>query len=314
MDIISRDIAYELPEGFNVDAYIPKVTVFIAAIAMMAVVVAAILLIVYVRKHQKHYFMVFLGGIVTYVLFYFFVVNTVANAVFLIPGLSEQTNNKVLLVVIPTVLSVIFAVFGRMLMLKVFSGVMKVFSRDMNGVGNQLGFGLGIMFTEGLVAVANIFMMLVSSITIDATGITAILESATSQEEFLSVCDAISEIINYNPFLYLSNSITVIGYMFFHVAISVPLYAFMQKKVGAGYFMMIIGCYGVMELAKYMNNQGLVNSAVVLLITVLAVAVVVVFSLRAYNMHFKQEEDDRKAAEAAAKKKKMPKFDNLSKL
>jgi len=278
----------------------------VSCVMMLAAIVG---IIFYVRKKRKGAGFSILGGIMIYLLFFYMAVNSVTNMVFSYP-LRGLADNKMAIVFIAALLGSAIPVGGRILSLYVFK-------QRYNSVGDRLYFGLGMMITEGVISIMNMFLLVVSCYTINSTGAATLLDVPQSTGETLMT--TIETMLSYTPVYIISTLIISVSYMCFHVALTLPLLGAYTKRISGWWFAFCFGSYFVLELLRYLTSNKFMPILASAIITALIAAVTVYIAIRMYNKVFKDDEDPiakKKEAEEAAVKKSshIPRFDNLKDL
>lgn len=302
---ILRDLQYELPADFDLSAQVPRNTIMGAIIGIIAILAMAIILTVYIRKRQKGGIFDIIVGVAVYMIFFYFVTNTVANLLF---GtiLKSFVDVKPVLITVIALTTTLVPMFGRLLSLKLMG-------KNMNTAADAYTVGMGIMLTEGFLYMVDLLMVIVSCNTINKMGLESILSNATSQDEFTSTLTSLTEMINYRASDFIYMSVIAIALMVFHVGVTSLIFAAYQKKEGKRLYIFSFATYFVIQLIGAMANYDVIPDGVKALITALVAALVAYIGLKVYNIHYKNEEP-REKARIEKENTKMPKFDNLSKL
>lgn len=302
---ILRDLQYELPADFNLSAQVPRNTIMGAIIGIVAILAMAIILTVYIRKRQKGGIFDIIVGVAVYMIFFYFVTNTVANLLF---GtiLKSFVDVKPVLITVIALTTTLVPMFGRLLSLKLMG-------KNMNTAADAYTVGMGIMLTEGFLYMVDLLMVIVSCNTINKMGLESILSNATSQDEFTSTLTSLTEMINYRASDFIYMSVIAIALMVFHVGVTSLIFAAYQKKEGKRLYIFSFATYFIIQLIGAMANYDVIPDGAKALITALVAALVAYIGLKVYNIHYKNEEP-REKARIEKENTKMPKFDNLSKL
>lgn len=302
---ILRDLQYELPADFDLSAQVPRNTIMGAIIGIIAILAMAIILTVYIRKRQKGGIFDIIVGVAVYMIFFYFVTNTVANLLF---GtiLKSFVDVKPVLITVIALTTTLVPMFGRLLSLKLMG-------KNMNTAADAYTVGMGIMLTEGFLYMVDLLMVIVSCNTINKMGLESILSNATSQDEFTSTLTSLTEMINYRASDFIYMSVIAIALMVFHVGVTSLIFAAYQKKEGKRLYIFSFATYFIIQLIGAMANYDVIPDGVKALITALVAALVAYIGLKVYNIHYKNEEP-REKARIEKENTKMPKFDNLSKL
>ena len=302
---ILRDLQYELPADFDLSAQVPRNTIMGAIIGIIAILAMAIILTVYIRKRQKGGIFDIIVGVAVYMIFFYFVTNTVANLLF---GtiLKSFVDVKPVLITVIALTTTLVPMFGRLLSLKLMG-------KNMNTAADAYTVGMGIMLTEGFLYMVDLLMVIVSCNTINKMGLESILSNATSQDEFTSTLTSLTEMINYRASDFLYMSVIAIALMVFHVGVTSLIFAAYQKKEGKRLYIFSFVTYFIIQLIGAMANYDVIPDGAKALITALVAALVAYIGLKVYNIHYKNEEP-REKARIEKENTKMPKFDNLSKL
>lgn len=302
---ILRDLQYELPADFDLSAQVPRNTIMGAIIGIVAILAMAIILTVYIRKRQKGGIFDIIVGVAVYMIFFYFVTNTVANLLF---GtiLKSFVDVKPVLITVIALTTTLVPMFGRLLSLKLMG-------KNMNTAADAYTVGMGIMLTEGFLYMVDLLMVIVSCNTINKMGLESILSNATSQDEFTSTLNSLTEMINYRASDFIYMSVIAIALMVFHVGVTSLIFAAYQKKEGKRLYIFSFATYFVIQLIGAMANYDVIPDGAKALITALVAALVAYIGLKVYNIHYKNEEP-REKARIEKENTKMPKFDNLSKL
>lgn len=302
---ILRDLQYELPADFDLSAQVPRNTIMGAIIGIVAILAMAIILTVYIRKRQKGGIFDIIVGVAVYMIFFYFVTNTVANLLF---GtiLKSFVDVKPVLITVIALTTTLVPMFGRLLSLKLMG-------KNMNTAADAYTVGMGIMLTEGFLYMVDLLMVIVSCNTINKMGLESILSNATSQDEFTSTLTSLTEMINYRASDFIYMSVIAIALMVFHVGVTSLIFAAYQKKEGKRLYIFSFATYFIIQLIGAMANYDVIPDGAKALITALVAALVAYIGLKVYNIHYKNEEP-REKARIEKENTKMPKFDNLSKL
>ena len=302
---ILRDLQYELPADFDLSAQVPRNTIMGAIIGIIAILAMAIILTVYIRKRQKGGIFDIIVGVAVYMIFFYFVTNTVANLLF---GtiLKSFVDVKPVLITVIALTTTLVPMFGRLLSLKLMG-------KNMNTAADAYTVGMGIMLTEGFLYMVDLLMVIVSCNTINKMGLESILSNATSQDEFTSTLTSLTEMINYRASDFVYMSVIAIALMVFHVGVTSLIFAAYQKKEGKRLYIFSFATYFIIQLIGAMANYDVIPDGAKALITALVAALVAYIGLKVYNIHYKNEEP-REKARIEKENTKMPKFDNLSKL
>ncbi len=302
---ILRDLQYELPADFDLSAQVPRNTIMGAIIGIIAILAMAIILTVYIRKRQKGGIFDIIVGVAVYMIFFYFVTNTVANLLF---GtiLKSFVDVKPVLITVIALTTTLVPMFGRLLSLKLMG-------KNMNTAADAYTVGMGIMLTEGFLYMVDLLMVIVSCNTINKMGLESILSNATSQDEFTSTLTSLTEMINYRASDFIYMSVIAIALMVFHVGVTSLIFAAYQKKEGKRLYIFSFATYFIIQLIGAMANYDVIPDGAKALITALVAALVAYIGLKVYNIHYKNEEP-REKARIEKENTKMPKFDNLSKL
>ena len=302
---ILRDLQYELPADFDLSAQVPRNTIMGAIIGIIAILAMAIILTVYIRKRQKGGIFDIIVGVAVYMIFFYFVTNTVANLLF---GtiLKSFVDVKPGLITVIALTTTLVPMFGRLLSLKLMG-------KNMNTAADAYTVGMGIMLTEGFLYMVDLLMVIVSCNTINKMGLESILSNATSQDEFTSTLTSLTEMINYRASDFIYMSVIAIALMVFHVGVTSLIFAAYQKKEGKRLYIFSFATYFIIQLIGAMANYDVIPDGAKALITALVAALVAYIGLKVYNIHYKNEEP-REKARIEKENTKMPKFDNLSKL
>lgn len=302
---ILRDLQYELPADFDLSAQVPRNTIMGAIIGIIAILAMAIILTVYIRKRQKGGIFDIIVGVAMYMIFFYFVTNTVANLLF---GtiLKSFVDVKPVLITVIALTTTLVPMFGRLLSLKLMG-------KNMNTAADAYTVGMGIMLTEGFLYMVDLLMVIVSCNTINKMGLESILSNATSQDEFTSTLTSLTEMINYRASDFIYMSVIAIALMVFHVGVTSLIFAAYQKKEGKRLYIFSFATYFIIQLIGAMANYDVIPDGAKALITALVAALVAYIGLKVYNIHYKNEEP-REKARIEKENTKMPKFDNLSKL
>ena len=302
---ILRDLQYELPADFDLSAQVPRNTIMGAIIGIIAILAMAIILTVYIRKRQKGGIFDIIVGVAVYIIFFYFVTNTVANLLF---GtiLKSFVDVKPVLITVIALTTTLVPMFGRLLSLKLMG-------KNMNTAADAYTVGMGIMLTEGFLYMVDLLMVIVSCNTINKMGLESILSNATSQDEFTSTLTSLTEMLNYRASDFIYMSVIAIALMVFHVGVTSLIFAAYQKKEGKRLYIFSFATYFIIQLIGAMANYDVIPDGAKALITALVAALVAYIGLKVYNIHYKNEEP-REKARIEKENTKMPKFDNLSKL
>lgn len=302
---ILRDLQYELPADFDLSAQVPRNTIMGAIIGIVAILAMAIILTVYIRKRQKGGIFDIIVGVAIYMIFFYFASNTVANLLF---GtiLKSFVDVKPVLITVIALTTTLVPMFGRLLSLKLMG-------KNMNTAADAYTVGMGIMLTEGFLYMVDLLMVIVSCNTINKMGLESILSNATSQDEFTSTLNSLTEMINYRASDFIYMSVIAIALMVFHVGVTSLIFAAYQKKEGKRLYIFSFATYFIIQLIGAMANYDVIPDGAKALITALVAALVAYIGLKVYNIHYKNEEP-REKARIEKENTKMPKFDNLSKL
>lgn len=302
---ILRDLQYELPADFDLSAQVPRNTIMGAIIGIVAILAMAIILTVYIRKRQKGGIFDIIVGVAVYMIFFYFVTNTVANLLF---GtiLKSFVDVKPVLITVIALTTTLVPMFGRLLSLKLMG-------KNMNTAADAYTVGMGIMLTEGFLYMVDLLMVIVSCNTINKMGLESILSNATSQDEFTSTLTSLTEMINYRASDFIYMSVIAIALMVFHVGVTSLIFAAYQKKEGKRLYIFSFVTYFIIQLIGAMANYDVIPDGAKALITAIVAALVAYIGLKVYNIHYKNEEP-REKARIEKENTKMPKFDNLSKL
>lgn len=302
---ILRDLQYELPADFDLSAQVPRNAIMGAIIGIVAILAMAIILTVYIRKRQKGGIFDIIVGVAVYMIFFYFASNTVANLLF---GtiLKSFVDVKPVLITVIALTTTLVPMFGRLLSLKLMG-------KNMNTAADAYTVGMGIMLTEGFLYMVDLLMVIVSCNTINKMGLESILSNATSQDEFISTLNSLTEMINYRASDFLYMSVIAIALMVFHVGVTSLIFAAYQKKEGKRLYIFSFVTYFIIQLIGAMANYDVIPDGAKALITALVAALVAYIGLKVYNIHYKNEEP-REKARIEKENTKMPKFDNLSKL
>lgn len=302
---ILRDLQYELPADFDLSAQVPRNTIMGAIIGIVAILAMAIILTVYIRKRQKGGIFDIIVGVAVYMIFFYFASNTVANLLF---GtiLKSFVDVKPVLITVIALTTTLVPMFGRLLSLKLMG-------KNMNTAADAYTVGMGIMLTEGFLYMVDLLMVIVSCNTINKMGLESILSNATSQDEFTSTLNSLTEMINYRASDFIYMSVIAIALMVFHVGVTSLIFAAYQKKEGKRLYIFSFATYFIIQLIGAMANYDVIPDGAKALITALVAALVAYIGLKVYNIHYKNEEP-REKARIEKENTKMPKFDNLSKL
>ena len=302
---ILRDLQYELPADFDLSAQVPRNTIMGAIIGIIAILAMAIILTVYIRKRQKGGIFDIIVGVAVYMIFFYFVTNTVANLLF---GtiLKSFVDVKPVLITVIALTTTLVPMFGRLLSLKLMG-------KNMNTAADAYTVGMGIMLTEAFLYMVDLLMVMVSCNTINKMGLESILSNATSQDEFTSTLTSLTEMINYRASDFIYMSVIAIALMVFHVGVTSLIFAAYQKKEGKRLYIFSFATYFIIQLIGAMANYDVIPDGAKALITALVAALVAYIGLKVYNIHYKNEEP-REKARIEKENTKMPKFDNLSKL
>lgn len=302
---ILRDLQYELPADFDLSAQVPRNTIMGAIIGIIAILAMAIILTVYIRKRQKGGIFDIIVGVAVYMIFFYFVTNTVANLLF---GtiLKSFVDVKPVLITVIALTTTLVPMFGRLLSLKLMG-------KNMNTAADAYTVGMGIMLTEGFLYMVDLLMVIVSCNTINKMGLESILSNAISQDEFTSTLNSLTEMINYRASDFIYMSVIAIALMVFHVGVTSLIFAAYQKKEGKRLYIFSFATYFIIQLIGAMANYDVIPDGAKALITALVAALVAYIGLKVYNIHYKNEEP-REKARIEKENTKMPKFDNLSKL
>ncbi len=278
----------------------------VSCVLMLAAIVG---IIFYVRKKRRGAGFSILGGIMIYLLFFYMAVNSVTNMAFSYP-LRGLADNKMAITFIAAFLGSAIPVGGRILSLYVFK-------QRYSSVGDRLYFGLGMMITEGVISIMNMFLLVVSCYTINSTGAATLLDVPQSTGETLM--STIETMLSYTPVYIISTLVISISYMCFHVALTLPLLGAYTKRISGWWFAFCFGSYFVLELLRYLTSSKFMPIFASAMITALIVAVTVYIAIRMYNKVFKDDEDPiaqkkEKEEEAVKQSKHIPRFDNLKDL
>lgn len=311
---ILRDLQYELPADFDLSAQVPRNTIMGAIIGIVAILAMAIILTVYIRKRQKGGIFDIIVGVAVYMIFFYFASSIVANIIYAIFRMivvklsfpDSFVNAVPIRIVIIALVTTLVPMFGRLLSLKLMG-------KNMNTAADAYTVGMGIMLTEGFLYMANLIMVIVSCNTINKMGLESILSNASSQVEFTSTLNSLTEMINYRASGFLYMSVIAIALMVFHVGVTSLIFAAYQKKEGERLYVFSFVTYFIIQLIGAMANYDVIPEGAKALITALVAAFVAYIGLKVYNIHYKNEEP-REKARIEKEKTKMPKFDNLSKL
>ena len=311
---ILRELKYELPADFDLSAQVPRNTIMGAIIGIVAILAMAIILTVYIRKRQKGGIFDIIVGVAVYMIFFYFASSIVANIIYAIFRMivvklsfpDSFVNAVPIRIVIIALVTTLVPMFGRLLSLKLMG-------KNMNTAADAYTVGMGIMLTEGFLYMANLIMVIVSCNTINKMGLESILSNATSQDEFTSTLNSLTEMINYRASDFLYMSVIAIALMVFHVGVTSLIFAAYQKKEGERLYIFSFVTYFIIQLIGAMANYDVIPEGAKALITALVAALVAYIGLKVYNIHYKNEEP-REKARIEKEKTKMPKFDNLSKL
>lgn len=311
---ILRELKYELPADFDLSAQVPRNTIMGAIIGIVAILAMAIILTVYIRKRQKGGIFDIIVGVAVYMIFFYFASSIVANIIYAIFRMivvklsfpDSFVNAVPIRIVIIALVTTLVPMFGRLLSLKLMG-------KNMNTAADAYTVGMGIMLTEGFLYMANLIMVIVSCNTINKMGLESILSNASSQVEFTSTLNSLTEMINYRASGFLYMSVIAIALMVFHVGVTSLIFAAYQKKEGERLYVFSFVTYFIIQLIGAMANYDVIPEGAKALITALVAAFVAYIGLKVYNIHYKNEEP-REKARIEKEKTKMPKFDNLSKL
>ncbi len=282
------------------DAYVPKVSLMMTIISMIAILIAMVLIIVFVRKRQKGAVSGFFGGMATYLVFNYFAVNTLTNLTAMV------IKNKVLISITAGIIAGLVIVFGRLLTTKAFYIRYKT-------IADILAFGVGIMAVKAIVAAIPFFTTFIACSTLDSSGVEALLSTEMSADDITAMLKTVEEMVNYNYLELAMTAFTAIITMIYFVALTVPLLAAYQNKVKKLWYGISTFATAVIMMFYYMYVVGVLNGMSQLILTALVAVPMIYLCIKMYSIHYKSEEykEQQKAANAA---KKMPKFDNLSKL
>lgn len=306
MNLINRELKFPVPEGFDINAKVQTSSIVWAIISLVFIAVVLIALFTVTRYRQKGSWMGVFGGVAIYFVFYYAAVKIVMFPVSIIGSKGLMP----LYIILAALTAAAVPILGRM-----FS--MKFFRANVKNVADALSFGIGVMATEGIASVVNLFMAVVSSNTLNKTGIERILtENVETKEQFDGLVDSINAILSYDSKIYIVMGIMTVSFMVFHLAASITVYAAFTDKVPKSWYMITISAYFGMQLFKYMAGFGMIDSIVEAAANVIIVGIFVYLVLRIYREFYKDEEFayQKQKKEEEEKKKKIPRFENLNKL
>lgn len=310
--IVNRSTEFTLPDELQyiLNATVSRTAATVAIVSMLLVFTALVVFIVLIRKKQKGPMFGIFGGAATYLIFYYFASNTIVNLLFMIPVLKANVEVKALVIPISAVINALIPVLGRIL-------TMKVFAFRCTKVGDQLSFGIGIMATEAVVVIANLFLNIIVYTSLAKTGIAEMLSGAETQEAYLEMAKEVDDMLSYDPMLFFLQAIRTISYMIFHVALTIPLFAAFQNKVSKAWYAGSFGAYLVLNVLRFLRSYGILPETVEAVITMLFTAA---FSYVVYVMYKKLYKDEERAGRkeepvkngsiSGAAKKRMPKYIN----
>lgn len=324
----------KLPEGFDLEAIVPRATIATSIVALVLMLGAIIALFFIVWKKQKGTLFGLLGGICAYVMFFNMGVSAVGT-ILSVTLLRAIPDSVILSSFIAGIIFGTIPILGRMLLMKLFNANMKY-------VRDGLSHGVGIMGSEGALGVINFFGAMITGNTVNATGVKQLLNNALTDakipmadiSEFFSfkaitvpesvaksvgqLADVITETVTYNPSTYIFIMLTTIGFMVFHIASSVPLYAAYKNDEPKYWYGITMGVFTVINIIKVLNGNGTIPYVLGVILVILVVAGYSYFALKMYNKHYKDEKPvdptPMRRGNAPTEKKKMPKFENLSNL
>lgn len=305
-------IAFEMPEGYDLTATVPRTAILTAIISLVAIIAVIIVLFAFVKKKAKITLAGILAGIGTYALFYYMAINGIVNVLFA-TLMKNFADNPVAVTLFAGVFCGTIPILGRML-------IMKLFPTSSNYCRDTLGMGVGIMGAEGAMAAVNMFFAVITSNTINKVGLQTLLDNelaaeGATQETVERLLANARDIIDYKPSAYIYVAIICVAMMVFHIAASVPLHAAFKGVVSKAWYSITIGSFVVIQLVKFAGESGLISPIVRAIIIIVAVAAFSYFAIKMFKDNFMDEqppEQPKKPVEQGPKK--MPKFENLSNL
>ena len=306
MNLVNRELQFPVPDGFDINAKVPTGTIAWAIVALALIAVVLIALFVITRYRQKGSWMGVFGGVALYFVFYYCAVKIVMFTVSIIGAKGLMP----LYIILAALTAAAVPILGRMLS-------MKFFKANIKNVADSLSFGIGIMVTQGLASIINLFMAVVSSNTLNKVGIETLLtDGIETQEQFDGLVESIEAILSYDARTYIIMGLMTIAFMVFHMAASITVYAAFTNKVPKSWYAITISAYFGMQLFKYMAGYGMINNIVEVIANVIIVGIFSFLVIRMYREFYKDEEFtyQKQKKEEEEKKKKIPRFENLNKL
>ena len=293
--------ALTLPDDISVDAIANGPAYVMTIISILAILAVAIILTAYIiRKHGFSGFGLLLG-IGVYVLFFAMAGLQVANLLlYALP--KAATDNDLIKSLVAALCISVMSIGGRILS-------MFLFKNKLSNIKDSAGFGMGIMIAEAASLMLNFFMYVIFYRTLNEEGFGYYIENLTSQSDL----DTQVEMFLVTGGEHFVSLLVGLSVMLIDLSMSTVMLAAFKSKINpAKGYGICLGGYFVVELFIYLASFETVPRAIEAVVAVVLAGAMVLYGLRMYHFHFKQDEEDEKEAKKKAETKKMPRYKNLS--
>ncbi|MGN0374110.1 MAG: hypothetical protein ACI4EN_01310 [Butyrivibrio sp.] len=295
-----------IPKGFEyiLDKRLPFSALSYSIVGIILIVAAMIGMIITVRKREKGSLLSIFAGIAVFMIFNYFLVMVVTSYI--------PADNMVFYIILAALVASVLPFLGRLV-------VIKLFSRQYNGLKEHLGYGTGIMDMKAVTSLFVLLMPIGNYYQISKYGVEYFFPADLEAELALSRAESIASMLEFNYTQCLLVAIISIGIMVQYLAASLPIYAAFSGRKSKGWFAFALGTTFLTSLGECMfNNDILVIFSIILVLIVAAVSVY--FAVKLYKeLADKTQEpenvDNNKTGDISKNAHvKIPRFKNLDEL
>ena len=309
-------------DGYDVTAKVGTSKIVVAILGMIVLFVAIIAVCILIKmKHSGGGFCL-LWGICVYLLFFYFAISAIISLLFNYTPLKKCVDtstglnlvtNKGIFVLVYTLVAGLIPMIGRIATKYAFSYKNKPFAHN-------LAFGQGIACSFGIFSMSTLLQMISSMMLINKEGMEKLVEGATRQEEVNAVLQTATTLVNLKVYNIIILVVLTVALIVYQIAITVPIYGILQKKVKGYWYAIIFGSYLAIEALQRMTDYGIINDIVQFFGTIAVMAPVIVFCIKIYKENYMVIPEDKDKTPPAnpgdkgVTPHKIPKFENLSNL
>lgn len=301
MSAVLTDVSIPKEYEYLLDKVMPFTALSYSVVAILLLIAVMVGVSFFIRKSEKGSIITLFSGVSIFMLFNYFLAAIISA---FMPDF-----NMALYVILTALVSSVLPFMGRLV-------IIKLFSRQYNGLKEHLSYGIGIMDMKAITTLLVFVAPIANYIQINQSGVAALFPAELEAEAALERAKNIAMVLEYDYSQCMLMALISIGMMIHYVAISLPIYAAYTGKKGKKWFAFAFGTTFLVSLGDVMYNNDVLGLVGIILV-ILVAGVNVYFAVKLYRELKEDEEKPQKNNSQDISRyahTKIPKFKNLDKL